>query len=249
MIPLSQAKDEKFSRSTLPELREYCDQLGITYTKQHNGEALRRMLFESMGLGEPSMPAAAEKQRAKVVARTKEPITPPYNLTPEGLWGGRRRRVSIPRPEGSKMAKAELFGWNGKKPYYLPYGEVHAIPEPIYHILRENKRRRPVEQHIPIPGTMMQEVTTAFEFDDTPFTDHGVDPDTAHLAGSLTEWYQQKPPSWYKDRSDLELGVIVRALSLLERDKEGKRKPRDEILGELFVFLYGHPDVEDAAAA
>lgn len=249
MITLEQATSEKFVRSTLPELRDYCDQLGITYSKTADGPKLRALLSENLGMGSPAVPASAELARAKVVSRTKEPITPPYNLTPEGVWGGRRRRIEIPRPEGSKMAKAEGFQWNGKKAYWLPYGEVHAVPEPIFNILQQNKRRRPVAVHIPIPNTMMQEVTTGWEFDSVSFTDHGVDPETAHLCGSLTEWYQQKSPSWFKARSDQEMGVILRALGINERDKEGKRKIRDDVTGELFTFLYGHPDVEDAETA
>lgn len=249
MLSIDDAKASRFEQATLPELRAYADQLGIDYAPTAPGATLRRKLLEACGL--PTEVAATQAVPAKrpKIASAREAIVPPYNLTPNGLWGGRRHRVKLPRPAGSKLAAAEGFGWNGKHPYYLPYDEVVAVPEPVLNILRENTRPRPIQRKIPMPDGSV-EVTTDWVHDPMPYQYIGVDAETAHLAGSLTEWYQQRGPAWFDKRTHAELRQIAGLceISLLGHD----RKPvaQDEALARLKTFFFGYPDaieVEDAA--
>jgi hypothetical protein len=251
MLDIQTAADERFESATLPELREYAKELGIEESLKPtmNGEKIRGLLLAALGI-EQKMAAALRPAPMRVV-RGNESIFPSYNLTPLGVWGGRRHRVKLPRPEGQKIANAEGFGWNGKATYYVPYDEVANIPEPILNIIQQNKRRRAFQKRIPMPdGTT--EITTAFEFDDIPLSYLGVDPETKDLAGSLMEWYQSKGPEWFEARSISELTSIGKKCDLpmrTDRGKDSRPMEHEEALATLKLFFFNFPDAVSQAAA
>jgi hypothetical protein len=181
--------------------------------------------------------------------RARNEIIPPYNLSPEGIWGGRRRRIRLGKPlDATKSQKAELVSWNCKNPYRVPFNEIEAVPEPIYNILREKRRMIPVARTNEQTGEVYTDWVEEPKF---PIEDHGVDPDTANLAGSLREWYQDKGPTWLRKRSHVELQQIADHCgierSVYKGADAGKPRPmtHEELLPHLMIQFFDHPDVTD----
>ena len=133
MIPLKQAQETNFATSTRAELNKYAQELGIADDLPPNANAatIRAKVLAALGIAaQPGTEPAAGGSAPKIERNASNDIFPSYNLSPDGIWGGRRHRMSIPRPEGSKNAQAEGFAWNGKHTYYLAYDEVTDVPEP-----------------------------------------------------------------------------------------------------------------------
>lgn len=256
MISIEEAKKQQFASSTRAELRKYAEQLGEEPAPNATAAQLKKMVFNALGMAmnaDKTGPA-----RAPVVTATRggDKIYPSYNLTPSGIWGGRRHRITLPRPEGMKYAQAEGFSWNGKHPFYIPYNEVIDVPEPIYQIIEANKKPR--HKNVAPEGGTVGESTTVWEFDDTPYSYRGVDPVTERRAGSLLEWYQSRGTEWFKSLSLAQLQLVAAKLEVSAQQHMGvgvpaRILPQDELLGRIYTFLYGYedayadpnPDIED----
>lgn len=241
-ISLEQAQATRFQNSTTPELHEYCEQLGLTHGTQDERTTLITRLMAACGLGQHTF--TQQGDTPKVARASGEDVVPPYNLTPDGIWGGRRHRVKLPVPEGSKLAKSERFDWNGKF-YSINYEEPTDIPEPILEILRNNKGRRISQEKIGTDG----ESTTRITPTDRGFSYIGVTPGTEHLAGSMTEWYQKRGAGWYDKRSPQEINLIAGKLGVKTRHELNGRTevvPHADVVAGIKTFLFGYPDAIDA---
>lgn len=235
-ITLEDAINQRFEQSTRDELLTYCEELGITDVRP-NAELsdIKSRIYGALGI--------ADRQSApsgQGVGRVfKSNVLPEMNLTPSGKWGGRRRRIVVPRPaSATKSERAMPIGWNGKATYWLPYNEPVAVPYPIYNILKQLTIRRPIQKTVDGPGET-KEITTAWEFDPFPMTDFGDDPSTAHLPCSLTEWYQEKGPDFFKKLSERDLTLICTRLDVQVMGKDNKRLPAAELVDSVLIFLYG----------
>lgn len=241
---IKEAVKHRFERSTTEELLDYIAHFDLPVHDTDTQERMRQRLLAHLGLIDPS--GAVIRNKAGKAA-PKDEIRPGYNLSPNGLWGGRRYRVKLMPPPGSKLGKAEPISWNGKATYWLPYNETHAVPEPIYAILKDRRTRVVKQEKVKHPDGL-ETITTAWEFNEIPMSDYGVDPATADRAGSITEWYQQKSPSWFKARNTRELQTICALLEIPTKTKNGaieQPKSNEELISDIFVFLFGYPDVED----
>lgn len=241
VIPFEDALKRGFETSTREELLFYCENLGVDRIDK-NGDIskIKDAIFQSLGMARPG--PAARPTNLREAPRSS--VIPPYNLTPHGRWGGARRRVMLPQPEGAKIARARAFGWNGKATYYLAYNEVVNVPYPIYAILLD--MRMPRAKQIPVGDN--GEVTTGWDFTPLPFTDLGDDPLTCDLAHSLTEWYQEKGEQFFIDLGDRDLRTVAQALEVPYLDKDRKNRPRDELLGDVLIFLFGYAVNENRVA-
>lgn len=246
MISLKEAQQENFSRSTRAELRAYAEELGIEAIPDNaDAKQLRKMVCAALGIAIEVEGRGAPKPKLEGTTHGTDGIFPSYNLTPNGIWGGRRHRLTIPRPEGSKYARAEGFQWNGKHPYYIAYDEVDAVPEPIYNIIVQNKRRR---AHSERPaGGEMGELTTVWDFDNVPINYHGVDPETAKRAGSLLEWYQARGSEFFAKLTDRQVQQVAQKLEIPPTQYMGDKIPPrvlpvEEMRGRILEFLYGYAD-------
>lgn len=247
MIPLQEAQKTAFSTSTRAELRAYAVELGIEGIPENaNAAQLRKMVCATLGIVMEQEGRAAPAPKV-TATQGGDKIFPSYNLTPNGIWGGRRHRLSIPRPDGVKLGQAEGYAWNGKHTYYLPYDEVDSVPEPIYNIIATNKRRRATS--VKPEGGVEGEMTTKWEFDSNPVNYIGVDKDTADLAGSLLEWYQSRGSKFIRDLTDRQLTQVARLLEVQSTQYQGEKLPprtlsNDELRDRVMEFLFNFADAE-----
>lgn len=246
---LEEAKKEQFAKSTRAELRKYAEELNLDNIPDNaDSKTLKRAICNALGIVlENTEGAPAPTPAMKMPEKGGDKIFPSYNLTPNGIWGGRRHRLSIPRPDGAKVAQAEAFSWNGKHAYYIAYDEVDAVPEPIYNIIVQNKRRR-VKAERPRGGTE-SEITTHWYFDNAPVSYIGVDEETKNRAGSLLEWYRAKGSAWYSDLSERQLIQVAAKLDITNKEFLGDKIPpriipHDELKGRVLEFLFSYADAE-----
>lgn len=249
MIPLDQAKENRFEHSTREELAAYLTDIGEEVAARAKAETLRKLLLDKLGIADVYTQALEGRPAAAPVRKAGEQVVPAYNLTAQGKWGGRRHRIKMPRPDGTKNARAEGFSFNGKATYWIPYDEVVSVPEPILNLLRTNKRRRPIRINTRLDDGST-EITTGWEFDDVPFSYLGPDQETAHLAGSLSEWYQAKGPAWFEARTLRDLQLIAQKCEVsVNRRENGAAKTQEDLCGDLKLFFFGYADAVEAEAA
>jgi hypothetical protein len=246
--PIENAASERFERSTPEELNAYISELGIESDVPFRltSDQKRRGLLTALGI-EVRQNDVGSRPGPKI-ARSGEDIFPPYNLTAEGVWGGRRRRIKLPRPDGAKLENAMPFSFNGKALYYVAYDEVQNVPEPIYNLIVTNKKRRPVQIRTQTPEGAT-EITTGWEFDDVPMSDYGLDPETKDRAGSLMEWYQAKGPSWFEKRTLRELQLIAARCEVSMKGYDNKPLDLVEGLATIKTFFFGYPDAVEVKEA
>lgn len=247
MISLQEAQATNFVTSTRAELRKYAEELGLDVSPVADSEQLKRAVFNSLGIAMNPEQTAAAHRPVVTTTRGGDQIFPSYNLTPDGIWGGRRHRMSLPRPEGTKLAKAECYWWNGKHPYYIAYGEVTDVPEPIYQIIVTN--RRPRTKNIQPEGGTPGESTTVWEFDAQPHSYHGVDPVTANRAGSLMEWYRSRGTKWFGKLDERQLTRIATLCTVSVTQSTGVNMParllsKKELHDRLLEFFFGYADAQ-----
>lgn len=239
-MDFARAKAERFERCTPKELREFGREQGLKFGPNTSAETMQRKLLEHCGL-------TLNNEQSNVVRhRATNSITPPYNLTFEGIWEGRRRRIRVPRPaDALKGDGAISVSVNGKAPYLIKFNQVEAVPYPIYNRLNEIRAVRAIQVTNP-DGTS----GTEFNHDDPKilFHDLGDDPDTADRAVDLADWYRGRGPQWFRDRKTHELRSIATVCQLNQHVKNeagtGTRPMNhDELLAALFVHFWNDLDV------
>jgi len=246
-IPLKEAQKSNFLTSTKSELAGYVTELGIEGVPQNaDAKTMRKMVCATLGIA-IDLDGRPAPQPVVTTSKGGDKIFPTYNLTPNGIWGGRRHRLSIPRPEGAKQQAAEQYNWNGKHPYWIAFDEVNSVPEPIYNVIVQNKRR--IHKTVKPEGGGDGEVTTRWEFANNPVNYFGVDEDTKDRAGSLLEWYQARGSQWFEDLTDRQLQQVARMLEVSQREYTGPHTPprilpREELQAKVMEFLYGYADAE-----
>ena len=249
-MSLDAAKDERFARSTLEELRAFCADLGIEYSPKNKGDHLRAKLMNALGVTEAFVTSAGKPRE---FARPAKDILPPYNLTLSGKWGGRRHRVRLSRPTGQTAAKGEGF-FLGSSQVFVKYNEVCSVPEWAYAQMVDNQVPRPVSKVMRShDGDKTGEIMIEWEFEQAPFTYLGVDPETADLCGSLHEWYQNKGTKWLDELTLRQLQSVAAILDVqsTERSPAGVpvHLPIERLLEAVKLRLFSFHDVEVAAAA
>lgn len=242
MIPMEDALTSGFENSTREELVNYCELMGID-NFDANGpiQSIKDTLNAALGFG----PSTGPMRREAGKPPPQSSVICPYQLTPHGKWGGRRRRIELPRPDGNTVARAEAFGWNGKAPYYLPYDEPVSVPYPIYMILVDTRKPR-MKQVRTQAGDGSTEITTGWDHVTRAFKDYGDDKITEHLPCSLTEWYQDKGQKFFVDLGQRDLRTVATRLDVATQDAERKTRPNSDILSDVLVFLFGYAESDSA---
>lgn len=242
MIPMEDALKTGFETSSREELQHYCALLGID---KMNPKAPLQSYKDAINAALGFAPTGAPDARRPAPPKSK--VIPPVNLTPHGRWGGRRRRITLPRPDGNTQARAASFGWNGKATYWLPYDEPTPVPYPIYMIIKDTKKPRSKRVETLNPDGS-REMTTGWDHVSIPFNDHGDDPLTATLPVSLNAWYQEKGQKFYVDLGERDLRTVASKLDIPTTDADKRLRPHADVLNDVLVFLYGYAE-SDAEAA
>jgi hypothetical protein len=241
-ISYDDALAKQFSHSTLEELRHYYRQRkGVDAPPKMNGPTLRTHLLKDAGI-------VNEYTGAKVgqFKPGQEPIFPAYNLSANGKWGGRRHRIIVGKPQdATKNENILSLSWNGSAAYHIRYGEVQAVPEPVYERIKVLQRPYPVAKRTQSDDGSV-EITTEIKLDTRYQISYmGVDPETKDRAGSLTEWYQAKGPNWIRARSWRDCQLIAQRLEMQWQDEDKRPLPETDLKPRLIEFFFGHADAED----
>lgn len=235
LISYEDAVKAKFDNSTLEELRHYHNiKLGEPAPARMNGPTIKSKLLRAEGLSNEFSPARVGS------AKVREPIFPPYNVSPNGVWQGRRHRASISKPHGAtKNESGDYISINGSKGFPIKYGEMQSIPEPV--LLRLRACTRPVPHSVRTQledGTV--EVTTELREEPRFAIDYrGIDPATRDRVGSLTEWFQLKGPDWLRERTERDCQLIATKLEMRWQDDNKVPFPHNQILDRLIEFFFG----------
>jgi hypothetical protein len=238
-ISYDTAKAVKFENSTLPELRAYhAERFGEAAPAKMNGPTIRTKLLRAEGM-------VNEFSGAKVgVFRASDtPIKPDYNLSANGKWGGRRHRIKVSKPRDATKNEAVLpISINGAANYYIKYGEVQDVPEPVYLRLKMLTVPVPTPKRTVFEDGTVEVTTLLNETDKYPISYYGVDPNTADRAGSLSEWYQMKGPDWFRERTERDCQLIAAEIEMPWRDEKKQPLPARQILDQLIEFFFGFAD-------
>lgn len=130
----------------------------------------------------------ASGEAPEEVPATVTPIAMP-NLTPNGIWTGRRHLVTVINNTGDPNLKGLTVHWEGKPCDFL-FGVEKSVGEPWWNVVKTTR-------------TTLLSWSTVTENDGTKrivYKDNttpsisyhygGVDPETEHLPGSLLEYFQ-----------------------------------------------------------
>lgn len=234
-IPIEDAINQRFENNTRAELLQYCEDLGIADVRPNaDMNFIKTRIFATLGIAERSV--AAGGTVAKIYTSK---ILPTINLTPSGLWGGRRRRIRLSRPATATKSEAAIpVGWNGKAAYWLPFDEPIDVPYPIYNIIRQIRMPRVVKRETDGPGGV-KEITTGWEFSEVAMSDMGDTPGTENLPCSLTEWFQDKGPDFYRALSARDIQMVADRCDVNTIGVDRKRMSQAEIIDQVLVFLFG----------
>lgn len=246
MIPLAEAAKNMFATSTRAELRAYCRECNIPIGPNIGTDAMVKRLMEQLGLSSNVQPVDKQTNAYRVKQfRAKVDVTPPYNLTFNGIWGGRRYRIKLHKPGSAvKAEKGILLSVNGKIPYRVPFGEWERVPAPIVNRLRELTRAVSIQKE-----DEQGNVTTTWEHSEPVYAfEIQTDPATADRAECAKDWYYDKGPKWLYDRTPLELRQIAEYIQLdtSTRADNGQRRAKnhEELRQALSVHFFGHPNME-----
>lgn len=256
MQSIDRAKEAMFKNNTLEELRGYCKIENIAFKPQHRSESLQKMLCSHFDITMDESSPVANVVRA---IRPKNSVTPPMNLSSEGIWGGKRYRGKVMKPE-NELVKADAGFYilaNGpyggqKEGYPIKYGEIQVIPAPIYERLRELERSVKVEREHEgvLDGVKHVDVYTDFEHERKLNISYAVEEGTEHLPASMQEWYQAKGPKWFTTLDDKDLRIVCTKLGIDTHDyndkgtKKSLPKTSGQLLGEINLFLYGWAELD-----
>ena len=190
MNRLTDAIAKDFNDLNRKELEAYAEYMGVEYHPNIGDERLRGRILEKLG-------------KEPIEIANDEVVTPDVpsgelsvadlmglNLTSDGAWEGRRRRVSIVRPDSYKGNQPQPFNW-GRYRVMVPWGVPVSVAYPIYGIM-QSANFKEVEQVRTTgrDGTpkIINETSIHNRF---RFTDMGDDETTAHLPVSQKDQFRQ----------------------------------------------------------
>lgn len=231
---LARAIGKDFKGCSRAELEAFAGQIGVEFHPNIGDEKLRARMMEKLGKEPVEMPGTNEVQQVDGPdaeeagdhhLSLKELMK--LNLTPDGLWEGRRRLVTIVRPDNFKGNAPHPFRW-GRALCTIPYNRMVSVPYPIYHIIR-NSDYKEVEQERTTGRDGTPRVINHYVTQNRwRYNDLGDDPKTEHLPVSQKDQFQQ-----VAERSGLFAEWDRRQLTRLARRITGIRYPKGAEAGEI----------------
>lgn len=172
----------KFQGLTKAELREAGSIFGCTFGPNAGEAAMRQKLCEKIG--------EAPMREPEVIKPRTDGKKP--NLTPKGVWEGRRQRVILSRAPHEAQHKAKALIWEGETRYFA-YDEIVDMPQPWFNIMVDavsaHVYQKPLRDE---EGNLL-----GYQRIETPYSVHqyrhlGVTPGTEDLPIDLCDYWKQQ---------------------------------------------------------
>lgn len=230
-----------FDGLTRAELLECVKLLGIKIGPASKDDTIRRLLCQTVGTETGPI---AEKKIAKLQTARKW-----LNLTPNGKWEGRYRRVKLLRTPEFQNIPAHPLGWEDNVRYYH-FDTVVDMMYPHYEALKNMMRGTITEKQQLNQSTGDKEtVKVLTESPVIPYQDYGDTPGTEHLPISMIDYMQNV----YAEEGQWKKASRAKLLSLLGRVMGGevpanylKDKTDEMIRHDLLRRINIHEEYEDA---
>lgn len=189
MTDLNTAIQNGFEAADIDALRNYCDRVGIAYSKSHNVNTLKKMLIAAVAEGSKHYGESFD-EAVNIMTPDEKQIEisrlVKLNLKAQAGWEGRRRKIILHRAMAHESTRPQFFAW-GRLHCYVPMGVECSVPTPIFNILVNTAGQR-------LTRIRRQDDEGRIYFEDKwvptqrfMYTDLGDDPATAHLPESMID--------------------------------------------------------------
>lgn len=248
---LALAASDGFENSSREELEAYAEILGVKFHPNCGDDTLRNRLLENLGQAPREIPnepddeeAATRKEENAEMADVRSHAEPlslkelfALNLTPDGKWQGRRRRIMIQRPVESPKARAPHACQWGRSMITIPLNKAVSVPYPFYHILK-NANYKELEQKTRIDEDgVPHRVNIYHRANRFSLSDMDDDERTSHLPVSQNDQFRRivEATDMLRDQrvTDRMLLMIARRLRLRLPRQAGRDEIRDTIMRKL----------------
>lgn len=174
---------DKFQGLTKDELIEAGKIFGVQFDRATDESVMRIKLCEKIGEAPMREPAAAPR----AVGKNKKP-----NLTPQGVWEGRRQRVILSRGQLDMGHRNKALIWEGITRVF-PYDEMVDMPEPWFNVMKDAVSAHVTQKKFNDDDGNLQ----AYVKIETPYNMHsfrhlGVTPGTEDLPCDLSDYWQRE---------------------------------------------------------
>lgn len=173
----------KFQGLTKDELIEAGKIFGCEFDRAASESVMRTKLCEKIGeapMQEPEVKVAPVKAGQKP------------NLTPQGVWGGRRQRVILSRGPLDMNHRNKAITWEGITRAF-PYDEMVDMPLPWFNVMKDAVNAHITQKKVHDDDDNligMQKVETPYNVHQ--YRDLGPTPGTEDLPGDLCEFWQRE---------------------------------------------------------
>jgi hypothetical protein len=191
-IDMERLVSQRFQGLSRTELREAADILGLNFGPNTSERTMRLKLCEKIG----TMPPDEASDPAPVsIKRGNGPFDPKPNLTPSGVWGGKRHRVTIfPQTnENTDNAQSYVRLFHECEPRDYPFGVELDLPHPHYESLRRAETGTLKDREVKdSSGNLVRIEHYEVKSPRYPHQYHGVVPGTEDLPTSLKDYWQRQ---------------------------------------------------------
>ena len=214
-VSVMDAAESEFAGAELADLRDYCDRIGLVYSKNHNTDTLRKMMRKAMAPGSDHYGEVSLKELSPEEKRLKAVGLVKLNLRSQAGWTGRRRMITLHRSMAHESTRPQFFAW-GRLHCYVPMGIAVPIPYPIWEVLQLTAGTRLIRRR------KVDEEGRIYYVDDwVPnvrfmYSDMGDDPATKDLPKNMLDMITQlyKLSDKFKGYSERQLREICLRLSI-----------------------------------
>ena len=243
-LNLAEAIANNFATCNREQLEAFAEMMEIDFHPNIADERLRDRMLDRIGKtlnqGEPleisSDPSAeAFEVRAPDKYTTKDlNELMALNLTPNGKWEGRRRKVSVPKPENLKGQQAHPFSW-GKHMVMVPWNVPVSVPYPIYEILRNGQSFQIEQERTTDKRGTPKIINHRVEEMRFRYADMGDDPETLNRPTSQREQFRKvaEATEYFKDWNRAQLARLCKRLALRYERGIDTAEIRDLVLRSL----------------
>ena len=224
-LNLAAAIADRFQSNTRDELEAFAEVMEIKCHPNLKDENLRDRILDKLNMkleAGQTVEVSADPNARPFEVRPPEDYTNKdinalmrLNLTPNGRWQGRRRRVSVPKPESMKGQAAHPWSW-GRHQVMVPWNSPVDVPWPIFEQMKntgyfeiEQERTTDRKGTPKIINHRVQKMRFSF-------ADHGDSPGTESLPKSQKDQFRRvaEATDYFQGWSKTQLARLCRRLSL-----------------------------------